>query len=43
MAKKKVKVTPDNPKQYYSIAKQLVDQIKLGDKKVKEPEDEPDS
>ena len=39
MAKKKVEVIPDNPKQYHSIAKQLVDQIKLRDKKIKEPED----
>jgi hypothetical protein len=43
MTKKKVKVIPDNPKQYYSIAKQLVDQINLRDKKIKELEDEQDS
>jgi hypothetical protein len=36
MTKKKVKAIPDNPKQYYSIAKQLVDQIKLREKKIKE-------
>ena len=40
MTKKKVKAIPDNSKQYYSIAKQLVEQIKLRDKKNKESEED---
>ena len=39
MSKKKNGVISDDDKQFQSIAKQLVDQIKLRDKKIQESED----
>jgi len=40
MSKKKVGIISDDDKQFQSIAKQLVNQIKLRDKKIKESEEE---
>jgi hypothetical protein len=42
MSKKKVGIISDDDKQFHSIAEQLVKQIKIRDKKIKELEDKPD-
>ena len=42
MSKKKVGIISDDDKQFHSIAEQLVKQIKIRDKKIKELEDQQD-
>ena len=42
MSKKKVGIISDDDKQFHSLAEQLVKQIKIRDKKIKESEDKQD-